>query len=165
MTPVQLITFAKSRIEKIGRATGNSVVGTAEGDNSRDYDSEVFATHGIVSRPSKKTRGIRIRIGNLGFVIAAFTYGVEPPENEGAVKMYSTDADGVEKSALTLDSDGKAYMGNSETNWATLYFELLDILDKFDTAGNSVAQRTGPATKNAIAEHKANAQKLIKESL
>lgn len=136
MTPIQLITFAKSRVEKIGRATGSSVIGTAEGDNSRDYDSEVFATHGIVSRPSKATRGIRIRIGNLGIVIAAFTYGVEPPENEGACKVYSTDADGVEKSALTLDSDGKASFKNDSDDLAKCIDDLISELKAITTYGS-----------------------------
>lgn len=106
MTPIQLITFAKSRVEKIGRASGVSVIGTAEGDNSRDYDSEIYQSHGLVSRPSGKTRGIRIRIGNLAFVIASYTYGIEPPANEGATKLYSTDAGGVEKASMLLDNDG-----------------------------------------------------------
>jgi hypothetical protein len=123
MTPIQLITFAKSRVEKIGRASGVSVVGTAEGDNSRDYDSEIYQSHGIVSRPSGKTRGIRIRIGNLAFVIASYTYGVEPPENEGATKLYSTDASGTEKASHLLDSNGK-HTFNNGTDFAVRFSAL-----------------------------------------
>jgi len=123
MIPMQLITFAKSRVEKIGRAQAVSVIGTAQGDNERDYDSEIFQGHGIVSRPSKATRGVRIRIGNLAIVISAYTYGVEPPENEGAVKLYSTDADGVEKGSHLIDSDGKHVINNGE-DWAVRFSAL-----------------------------------------
>lgn len=165
MNPFRLITTAASRVEKVGRAQGNSTITTAQGDDARDYDSEFWATHGIVSRPAKTTRCLRLKLGPLSIVIAAYTYGVEPPANPGACKVYSTDEDGAEKVSATLDSDGKIYAGNSETNWAKLYFDLLDILDGFRVVGNSVSQVTGPASKQAIADHRAEAQKLIKESV
>ena len=136
MTPIQLITFAKSRVEKIGRASGVSVIGTAEGDNSRDYDSEIYQSHGLVSRPSGKTRGIRIRIGNLAFVIASYTYGIEPPENEGACKVYSTDASGTEKASHLLDSNGKHTFNNGE-DFAVRYSKLETAFNKLKSDYNT----------------------------
>ena len=165
MNPFRLISVAASRISKVGRAQGDSVITTAQGDDDRDYDSEFWGTHGIVSRPAKTTRCLRFRLGSLSIVIAAYTYGVDPPANPGACKLYSTDADGAEKVAVVLDSDGKIYAANNEANFFTLYFDLLNVLDNFDTVGNSVAQVRGPATKAAIAANRANAQKLLKESL
>lgn len=103
----RLVTFSGgSKLEKRGRASGNSVIGRAEGDNSRDFEPEVYAAHGIVSRPSKATRGVVLQIGNLSITLAAYTYGVEPPENDGACKVYSTNADGVEAGSHLIDDDG-----------------------------------------------------------
>ena len=96
MNPFRLISVAASRVAKVGRAQGDSVITTAQGDDDRDYDSEFWGTHGIVSRPAKTTRCLRFRLGSLSIVIAAYTYGVDPPANPGACKLYSTDADGAE---------------------------------------------------------------------
>lgn len=137
MSPMQLITFAKSRIEKVGRSQGSSVIGTADGDNERDYDSEIFQGHGIVSRPSRKTRGIRVRIGNIGIVIAAYTYGVTPPENEGACKLYSTDAAGTEKASVVLDSDGKVKV-NGGSDFAVRFSSLETAFNELKGKYNSL---------------------------
>ena len=106
MTKADYITIASSTTETLDRADGPSVVATAAGDADRDIDAEVYATHGIVSRPSSKTRAIRFRIGRLSIVIAAYTYGVEPPANPGATKVYSTDAAGSEQGSHLIDNDG-----------------------------------------------------------
>lgn len=107
MIGFRLVTFSGgSKVEKVGRAQGDSVIGKAEGDNSREFEPEVYASHGIVSRPSKKTRGVVLQIGNLSITVAAYTYGVAPPENDGACKIYSTDSDGAEQGSHLIDSDG-----------------------------------------------------------
>ena len=113
----QLVTFASSRVAKLGRSIGDSVIGTSVTDSDIDKDSEVYAAHGIVSRPSKKTRGIRIRIGNIGIVIGAYTYGVAPPVNPGACKLYSTDAAGTEQGSHLINDDG-IHTINGGTNLA-----------------------------------------------
>jgi hypothetical protein len=105
MTKADYITIASTDTETLDRADGPSVVATAAGDADRDLDAEVYATHGIVSRPSSKTRAIRFRIGRLSIVIAAYTYGVDPPANPGATKVYSTDAAGDEQATHLLDNE------------------------------------------------------------
>jgi hypothetical protein len=121
--PFSFITFDHTGIEKLGRADGNSVVVTAKGNAERGTDGELYGTHGVVSRASKKTRGVKIRIGKLSIAIAAYTYGVEPPENEGALKLYATDADGVEVGSHLLDSDG-THVFNEGEDWAVRYSAL-----------------------------------------
>lgn len=106
MNSADYITIASTDIETLDRADGPSVIATAAGDADRDIDAEVYASHGIVSRPSSKTRAIRFRIGRLSIVIAAYTYGVDPPANPGATKIYSTDSDGSEQGSHLIDSDG-----------------------------------------------------------
>lgn len=107
MNAVSFIKFDHTDVEMIGRAEGKSVVVTASDSAERGTDGELYGTHGIVSRGSKKTRGIRLRIGKLSIVIAAYTYGIEPPANEGAIKVYSTNATGTEQATHLLDSDKK----------------------------------------------------------
>lgn len=107
MTSASFITIAETDIETLDRAEGASVVATARGETDRDIDAEVYAAHGIVSRPCKKTRAIRLRLGRLSIIIAAYTYGIGPPANPGATKLYSTDANGIEKGSHLIDSDGK----------------------------------------------------------
>lgn len=112
--PFSFITFDHTEVETLGRADGPSVVVTAKGNAERGTDGELYCTHGVVSRGSKKTRGVKLRIGKLSITIASYTYGVEPPENEGAVKLYATDMDGVETGSHLLDSDGTHVFNNGE---------------------------------------------------
>ena len=123
MNPWRIVTMASSRLSKMGRAQGDSVVCTTQGDDNRDYSTELWGTHGIVSRPSKATRGLRIRIGPLAIVIAAYTYGVDPPDSEGATKLYGTDADGAEQSSILLGADGVVTVNDGE-DWAVRYSAL-----------------------------------------
>lgn len=106
MDRASFISIASTEIATLDRAEGPSVVATASGDAERGLDAEVYAAHGFVSRPSKKTKAIRIRIGSLSIIIGAYTYGVEPPANPGEAKVYSTDADGAEQATHLLEDDG-----------------------------------------------------------
>ena len=121
--PFSFITFDHTDIETLGRAEGNSVIVTAKGNAERGTDGELYGTHGVVSRASKKTRGVKIRIGKLSIIVGAYTYGVEPPDNEGALKLYATDADGAETGSHLLDSDGKHVFNDGE-DWAVRYSAL-----------------------------------------
>lgn len=42
----------------------------------------------------------------MSIIIAAYTYGVDPPENPGATKIYATNEAGVEQGSHLIDSDG-----------------------------------------------------------
>jgi len=137
MIGFKLVTFTGgSKLEKRGRASGQSVIGKAEGDNSRDFDPEIYAAHGIVSRPSRSTRGIVLQLGNLLFSVASYTYGIDPPENEGACKVYSTDIDGVEKATHLLDSNGK-HTFNGGTDFAVRFSALETAFNSLKSTFNS----------------------------
>jgi len=114
MDRASFISIESTQIETIDRAEGPSVVATASGDAERGLDAEVYAAHGLVSRPSRKTKAIRIRIGSLSIVIGAYTYGVQPPANPGAAKVYSTDAAGTEQGTHLVDSDGTHIFNEGE---------------------------------------------------
>lgn len=138
MIGFRLVTFSGgSEVKKLGRSTGNSVVGLGKGDNDRDYDPEIFAAHGIVSRPAKTTRGLVLQIGNLSITLAAYTYGIEPPENAGACKLYSTDADGAEQATVLLDDDGTVTV-NSGEDWAVRYSKLEEAFNELKGQHNKL---------------------------
>jgi len=149
------ISIASTEIETIDRAEGPSVVATASGDAERGLDAEVYAAHGFVSRPSKKTKGVRIRIGSLSIIIGAYTYSVDPPANPGATKVYSTDADGSEKAFMLLDSDGKIGIKNAAENLAGLINDLINEILAIQTFGsptNHALMPTSIANLTAIGE-------------
>jgi hypothetical protein len=130
------LSIATSRLEKQGKAAGDSVIATSSGDADCGYDAEVYQGHGIVSRPSNKTKGIRIRLGSLSIIIAAYTYGVDPPENPGATKIYATDADGAEKGSHLLDSDG-THIFNEGEDFAVRFSALKTAFDELQSKFNS----------------------------
>ena len=137
ITPFSFITFDHTNIETLGRAEGNSVVVTAKGNAERGTDGELYGTHGVVSRASKKTCGVKIRIGKLSIVSGAYTYGVEPPDNEGALKLYATDSDGTEKGSHLLDSDGTHVINNGE-DWAVRYSKLEEAFNELKGKHNKL---------------------------
>ena len=137
-SPLSFITFDHTDIETLGRAEGNSVVVTAKGNAERGTDGELYGTHGVVSRASKKTRGVKIRIGKLSIIVGAYTYGVEPPANEGALKLYATDADGNEKGSHLLDNDG-THVINNGTDWAVRYSALETAFNQLRADHNKLA--------------------------
>ena len=136
-TPFSFKTFDHTDIEKLGRAEGNSVVVTAKGNAERGTDGELYGTHGVVSRASKKTRGVKIRIGKLSIIIGAYTYGVEPPENEGALKLYATDADGIEMGSHLLENDGTHVINNGE-DYAVRYSKLEEAFNELKGQHNKL---------------------------
>ena len=124
MIGFKMVTFSEgSKLETLGRSKGKSVIGRATGDNGRDHEPEVFSAHGIISRPGKKTRGVVLQIGSLSITIASYAYGVEPPANHGACKLFSTDSDGAEQSSVLLENDGTIVMNEGE-DWAVRYSKL-----------------------------------------
>ncbi len=104
--PFSFVTVAASRAEALPTASGKSVLATTSGDADRAYEAEVYSAHGFISRPVKTTRGIRFHLGSLSIIIAAYTYGVEPPANPGESKVFSTDAEGVEQGSHLVQNDG-----------------------------------------------------------
>lgn len=169
MVTAELATVDSTSIGKKGSAPGKAIIVKSVGLAGGVTTEEMYQAPGLVSRPAKDARHVRIPVGEgrrYVVSIACHNYNVNVEVGEGETAIFSTTADGkTVKGKIHIGSDGKIYAGNSDTNLAALYFELLDILSGFDTAGNSVAQVTGPATKSAITAHKTKAQKLLKESV
>ena len=136
MSVLSFISIGSSKVEKVDRASGNSVIANASGDAERGLDAEVYGHHGFISRPSSRTRGVRIRIGSLSIVIAAYTYGVEPPSNAGATKVYSTDADGVEQGSHLIDDDG-THVFNEGTDFAVRFSALETAFNSLKSSFNA----------------------------
>ncbi len=117
-TTVRDIADGKKRIEAVVTSEAGAA-GTAD----------VYGFHGFQSRPAKGVRCLRLSIGKLNFVFSAFSSTVEPPANPGEVKVYSTDADGVEQASILLDATGNVIV-NAGTNHATQYEALLTAFNQ-----------------------------------
>lgn len=169
MVTAELAIVDSTTIEKKGAAPGKAIITKSVGLGGGVTTEEMYQAPGLVSRPSKGARHIKIPVGQgrrYMVSIACKNYNVNVEVGEGETAIFSTTSDGkTVKAKIQLGSDGKIYAGNTEANFATLYFELLGILKDFDTAGNSVTQVTGPNSKNAIAAHMVKAKKLLKESV
>jgi hypothetical protein len=163
MLGFSLLSVASSKVAKLGKAEGDSVVATTAGDADCAYDAEVYAAHGIVSRPSKKTKGIRIRIGSLSIIIAAYTYGIDPPENPGATKLYSTDADGAEKAVALLDSDGKIGAKNASEDLCGLIDDLITEIKSIQTFGSPTNHALMPTNITNLSTIATRFKSLLKE--
>lgn len=148
MNPFRIVSVSSSRVEKVGRDSGNSVITTSQGDDGRSYDSRSWGVHGIVSRPAKSTRELRFNLGALSIVIAAYTYGVEPPANPGACKLYSTDADGEEQGSHLIDDDG-THTFNEGTDWAVRYSALETAFNELKSKFNGHTH-TGVSTGGGV---------------
>jgi hypothetical protein len=158
-----LLSIASSKVAKLGKAEGDSVIATTAGDADCAYDAEVYEGHGSISRPSKKTKGIRIRLGSLSIIIAAYTYGIDPPANPGAKKLYSTDADGAEKASMLLDSDGKIGAKNASEQLAKLMDDLITEIKSIQTFGSPTNHALMPTNITNLTTIATRFKSLFKE--
>jgi hypothetical protein len=109
-----LVTIMSTKKEKVGTSSAERVKAVTESASENAGTAEVYGQHGFVSRPAKNAGGVRLRIGGVSIIIAVFRYDVAAPDNPGETKLYSTDADGAEKSAHVLTSDGKHVFNKGE---------------------------------------------------
>lgn len=122
MALFQFVTIQSTELKQI--ADGKKIVqAVITGENGAAGTAAVYGGHGEASRPVAGTRALRVSLGKLNFVIAAFNSWIEPPTNPGETKLYSTDEDGVEKATHYLDKDGK-HTFNNGTNHAAQYEAL-----------------------------------------
>jgi hypothetical protein len=87
-----------------GDDAGNSIVATIKGTGGKGETAQVQGSPGFLGNPIKKTKGIRLKIGNIDIIIAALNYDISMPANPGESKVYSTDEDGVEAGTHYLDN-------------------------------------------------------------
>ncbi|MBE3129554.1 MAG: hypothetical protein IMZ54_02405 [Acidobacteria bacterium] len=109
-----LVTIKSTKIEKIGTSESETVRAVIEDNAGNAGTGEVYGQPGLVTRPAKNTRSVRLRIGGLSILIAAFRYDIAAPDNPGETKLYSTDEEGIEKSTHVLTSDGKHVFNGGE---------------------------------------------------
>jgi hypothetical protein len=102
---------------------GKAVDATIEGSGENTATAQVYGPHGIITRPAERTTGVRLRIGRRSIIVAVVNYGVDPPENPGETKVYSTDQAGTEQASHVLTNDGKHVFNNGE-DWAVRFSEL-----------------------------------------
>lgn len=131
-----LMNIKSSKIGQYpGDTEGNSIILTSEGSAGKGETSQQYGMAGFISNPATNVKGIRFRIGSLDIVIGALSYKVSLPENPGETKVYSTDADGNEKSTIKLKDDGTIEI-NGNTDNAVSHADLTLALNNFTTALN-----------------------------
>lgn len=111
------------------QAGEQKVEAVLESSSDNSVTAEVFGDHGHVGRPDEYTRGIRLRIGNLSIIIAAFNYHIEPPEHPGETKTYSTNGKGEERASHLLTRDREHIFNNGE-DFAVRFSELKVAFDQ-----------------------------------
>jgi hypothetical protein len=141
-----LVTIMSTKKEKIGSSESEAVKAVTETSSGNDGTAEVYGMFGSVSRPPKGTKGIRLRIGSLNIIIAAFRYDVAAPDNPGETKLYSTDAEGAEKSTHVLTDDGK-HVFNGGEDFAVRFSALETAFNQLKSDHNGhVHVETGAST-------------------
>jgi hypothetical protein len=141
-----LVTIMSTKKEKVGTSSSERVKSVTDSDAGNAGNAEVFGQHGLVSRPAKNARGVRLRIGNLNIIISAFRYDVDAPDNPGETKLYSTDADGAEKSTHVLTDDGK-HVFNGGEDFAVRFSALETAFNQLKSDHNGhVHVETGAST-------------------
>lgn len=116
-----------------GDIEGDSLVATGEGSAEKSETAQVYGMHGFIGKPVAGTKGIRIRIGSIDIIIAAYNYGVSLPDSPGESKVYSTDVDGNEKATLKMKADGIAEL-NGDADNAVSFADLQAALNSFKTS-------------------------------
>ena len=111
-----------------GDVSGDSIIATGEASAEKAETAQVYGHHGLISNPAPGTRAIRIRIGSIDIIIAAYSYKVPVPEDPGATKLYSTDADGNEESTINLLPDGTIEINGNADN-AVSFQDLKTAMD------------------------------------
>lgn len=115
-----------------GDTTGASIIATASGSADKGETSQVFYSDGLISNPAKGTIGLRISKGSLDIVVGSMNYQIPIPENQGEKLLYSTDADGVVKCKLFLDTEGN-FIFNSGSDNAVRYSALETAFNQLKT--------------------------------
>lgn len=105
----------------------------------------MYGHHGFISNPPAGTKGVRIRIGSVDIIIAAFNYKIPLPDNPGDTKLFSTDADGNEQATLILLDDGTIEINGNADN-AVSFQDLKTAMDNFKASIDS-------ATAGSITGH------------
>jgi hypothetical protein len=85
-----------------GDTEGDSLIATSEGQAGKGETAQIQQMPGFIGRPHSTFRGIRFRIGSIDIMIGGVTYEIDPPENEGETKIYSTDSEGAESAKINF---------------------------------------------------------------
>ena len=125
-----LIEISSTKIGQYpGDTAGDSIIATLKGSAEKGETAQVQGQTGIIGNPPKGAKGLRIRIGSLDIIISSLNYQVALPENPGETKVYSTDADGVEKGTAIFKDDGTIEINGDADNAVA----FADLKSGFDT--------------------------------
>lgn len=133
-----------------GDTTGASIIATASASGEKGETAQVFSSDGLISNPAKGTIGLRVSKGSLDIVVGSMNYQIPIPENPGEKLLYSTDADGVIKCKLFLDTEGNFIFNDGEdfavrySALETAYNQLKSEVDQLITDINTLKGHSHP---------------------
>lgn len=167
MVTAELATVESTTIDKKAGAPGKAVIVKDVGLGGGTTTTEMYQQAGVVSRPAKGARHIKIPLGTgrrSMVSIACHNYNVTIEVAEGETAIYSTTADGKTlKGQIRIGNDGKIIVKNDVEDFAKLFADLIDEVSGIITTGNSVTQKVNGATKTRLSQIKTRAAKLLKE--
>ena len=143
---------------------GRAVEAVVESSSQNSTTAESYGHHGLITRPAKKVRGVRLRIGKRSFVIAATGHQIEPPINPGETSLYATNEDGAEQVRMDMCHDGKVVLANQAESFAKLVEELITELAALQTTGSPANHVLNATTINKLNALKGRFAALFKEA-
>lgn len=145
-----------------GDTEGDSLIVTGGGSAQKGETAQQYGQAGFISNPPK-SKGIRLRIGSIDIIIAAYNYKVALPEHQGETKVYSTDADGNETGNLSLKQNGKFGYKNLDQSedLKTVLSDLIDAVKNIITTGSPTTHTVSTASKTALTTINTRLEKVM----
>jgi hypothetical protein len=132
-----LFNIISTALKTFQGADGDSLVATGEASGAKGETAEIYSSPGIIGRPAKNTKGLRIRLGKIDIIVAVYNYTITPPENPGETKTFSTDAEGAEQAHINYLNDGTIEI-NGNDDFAVAFNDLKTGYDQLKSDFNSL---------------------------
>ena len=184
MVTAELGTVDSTTYEKKDPAPGKCVIAKTKGLGGGVTTEEMYQAPGLVSRPPKGARHVRVPVGNgrkCIVSIACKNYAVDVEVVEGETTIFSTTADGKtvkarvdlkadgtisvnnEKGKIDLGADGKTIIKSDSQNLAKLMADLIDTISGLATCGSPGSHRVRATSKLKFTQLKTKFAELLKE--
>lgn len=142
----------KASFKTYGQNPGQSQVVQTNQAGEVEREVEFFQLPGFRSGTTpKETVFILDADGSYKLIVGSHNYSLTVTVNAGEVKIFSTDSSGTTKKAeIFLKTNGKIKISNSDEDYKTALFDLIDAIRDGKTFGSPATQEFDPATKTQI---------------
>jgi phage gp45-like len=141
------------------KAKSGRVLVFCQGGNYNDFEIlPVFKADGVAA-PELEAGDAALYTGEGGCVIVRKAGGVEVLAGESGAVLVKT-----EKGTLTVNKDGKMYLGNEQADICVLFAGLIDEIKGIVTSGSPASQTVNPATQQKLEAYKNKVKELFAET-